>query len=340
MLRALRARAARAAMAPADHRRVAVLAALLCTSSLLSVVALGVILAHWHDALDACVHADCGCLLYARVASSTYAITGSDVSLCWFGGTAPLPGLVVGLVLAAVYGYLGFVRTPRHRRRVMQVVRAADGSGARFLVPQALPTTPPASTGTSDGPGTPAATGAPPSPRTRTRTVLCVNVLVMQGAGCFLLGLVALSHAALLTDGILVTCREYRHAVLKTLSASGSLAELVNERLSCPVIFDFLDYMKPDVREINQGNHWFPGQRRLTTVNTSAALVISLISAYATSLLWVVIAFKFGRMAQRATRSARYARAAGAGPRDAAAAETNGGYGALPRRGRMFTTDL
>ncbi|KAK3931607.1 Lysine-specific histone demethylase 1A [Frankliniella fusca] len=280
-------------------RTLAALSSALCCSSLLCVVTLAVILSHWHDALDGCTLADCGCLLYARAATSSFAYTGSDVSLCWFSGAAPLPGLAVAVSLAAWYGYRGWVRPgpASGQRRAMQVVRGADGSGVRLMVQPRGPGAPP--------PSLPAA----PHPHARRLvksaalyTVL-FSLMTVQGVLCLLLALFAVSHAAVLTDGFLVACREYRHAVLKTLRASGNLAELVNDRLTCPVIFDFLDYMKPDVREAFQGdNHWFPGQRKLTTVNTGAALVISLLAAYSNAALWGAMTVKFGRLAQQAAR--------------------------------------
>ncbi|XP_026272851.1 uncharacterized protein LOC113202701 [Frankliniella occidentalis] len=286
----------------ASTRTLAVLSSALCCASLLCVVSLAVILTHWHDALDACVQADCGCLLYARAATSSYSFTGSDVSLCWFSGAAPLPGLVLALSLAAWYGYRGFVRTPAHMRRAVALVRGADGSGVRLLV---HPGRAASSSASSSSPPRssvvlPAAAARAPSARRLARHAVYFTSL---GVVCLLFGLLAVSHVAVLTDGFLVACREYRHAVLKTLKASGNLALLVNDRLTCPVIFDFLDYMKPDVREDFQGkDHWFPGQRRLTTVNSGAALVISLLAAYSTVVLWFALVVKLGRLARQAGR--------------------------------------
>ncbi|XP_034244552.1 uncharacterized protein LOC117647122 [Thrips palmi] len=273
-------------------RSVAVLSSALCCASLLTVVSLAVILTHWHDALDACAHADCGCLLYARVSTSSYAIQGSDVSLCWFSGAAPLPGLVFALSLAAWYGYRGFVRVPASERRAVTDLRGADGSAVRLV--------------SRGGPAL-QVRGPEDTARLTERIARAAAFTIMQGVACLLLGLLAVSHVAVLTDGFLTACREYRHAVLKTLRASGNLAQLVNDRLSCPVIFDFLDYMKPDAREVFQDGHWFPGQRALATVNTSAALVISLVAAYSCMVLWFALAYKFGTIAQGAARRSKEA---------------------------------
>lgn len=92
--------------------------------------------------------------------------------------------------------------------------------------------------------------------------------------------LYTLVHAAMLLDGFLQSCRQYRIELLKYMRASGPMVLAVQGRLSCTAVFDFMDYLHPDVSF---------DRRRIDRINTSACLVLALITAWLSVALWLGI---------------------------------------------------
>lgn len=99
-------------------------------------------------------------------------------------------------------------------------------------------------------------------------------------AACFaaFMFVYVLVHAAMLTDGFLQSCRQYRNELLKHMRASGPMVLAVQGRLSCAAVFDFMDFLHPDVSF---------DRRRLDRINTAACLVLALIAAWMSVALWM-----------------------------------------------------
>lgn len=87
-------------------------------------------------------------------------------------------------------------------------------------------------------------------------------------------------HASMLLDGFLYSCRQYRNELIKYMRASGPLVQAVQGRLTCPSVYDFMDYLHPDVSF---------DRRRIDRINTSACLVLALIATWISVVLWIAV---------------------------------------------------
>lgn len=90
----------------------------------------------------------------------------------------------------------------------------------------------------------------------------------------------SLVHAAMLTIGFMRTCKQYRNELIKYMHATGDLVGAIQSRISCAAVFDFMDYLHPNVNFT---------RRRDGRINTSAALVLAMISSWMCVLLWIII---------------------------------------------------
>lgn len=54
-------------------------------------------------------------------------------------------------------------------------------------------------------------------------------------------------HASIYTAGYEISCRQYRQELVKYMQATGPMVQAIQGRLSCNAIFDFMDYIHPDV---------------------------------------------------------------------------------------------
>lgn len=89
-----------------------------------------------------------------------------------------------------------------------------------------------------------------------------------------------LIYASLYLYGFLQSCRQYRNELIKFMRATGQMVAAVQGRISCPAVFDFMDYLHPDVSF---------DRRRLDRINTPMCLVLSLIGAWISVGLWLLV---------------------------------------------------
>lgn len=89
-----------------------------------------------------------------------------------------------------------------------------------------------------------------------------------------------LVHASMFLDGFLQSCRQYRNEIVKYVHATGPLVAAIHGRITCSTVFDFMDYLHPDVSF---------DRRRIDRINTSACLILALITAWASVCLWMGI---------------------------------------------------
>lgn len=87
-----------------------------------------------------------------------------------------------------------------------------------------------------------------------------------------------LVHAAMLTQGFLQSCHQYRNELIKYTRASGPMVLAVQGRITCASVFDFMDFLHPDVSF---------DRRRIDRINTAACLVLALISVWISFALWI-----------------------------------------------------
>lgn len=89
-----------------------------------------------------------------------------------------------------------------------------------------------------------------------------------------------LIYASLYLNGYLQSCRQYRNELVKYMHATGRMVAAIQGRLSCSAVFDFMDYLHPDVTF---------DRRRIDYINTPLCLVLSLIGAWLSVLLWLIV---------------------------------------------------
>ncbi|KAJ2943882.1 hypothetical protein O0L34_g8206 [Tuta absoluta] len=87
-------------------------------------------------------------------------------------------------------------------------------------------------------------------------------------------------HAAIITNGFLRTCTQYRGYLVRVMNVAGDQASAIHFRLGCQAIFDFMDY--------TQQNSLVP--RHGDFINTGAALQLALIASWISVLLWIAVA--------------------------------------------------
>ncbi|RVE42759.1 hypothetical protein evm_012583 [Chilo suppressalis] len=88
-----------------------------------------------------------------------------------------------------------------------------------------------------------------------------------------------LIHAAIITNGFMRTCSQYRGYLARELRASGDHVSVIHFRLSCQSIFDFMDYLQKDA----------PNSRRGDYINTGVSLQLAVISSWVAVALWIAI---------------------------------------------------
>jgi len=113
-------------------------------------------------------------------------------------------------------------------------------------------------------------------------------------AACFMF-VYTLVHAAMLTDGFLTTCKQYRTEIIKYVRASGNMVKAIQGRISCAAVYDFMDYLHEDISY---------ERRREDKINTAATLVIALITSWICVVLWIAVAIINIRQS-RASRKVR-----------------------------------
>lgn len=80
-----------------------------------------------------------------------------------------------------------------------------------------------------------------------------------------------LVFAAITTDGFLYTCTQYRSELVKLLIAAGPSVEVIQGRLSCGAVLDFMDYLHHTAVQMRQ---------RYYRIDTAATLIIGLVASW------------------------------------------------------------
>jgi len=96
---------------------------------------------------------------------------------------------------------------------------------------------------------------------TESKRKSTIASLAIQAAMAGIIVVLLIGQVAILTHGFNVTCREYRKTIMKILDASGSLANMINSRMLCTTVLDFMDYTKPDFHKIYGPDFWTPSGR-------------------------------------------------------------------------------
>lgn len=103
----------------------------------------------------------------------------------------------------------------------------------------------------------------------------------------------SLVHAIMYLDGYLQSCRQYRNELIKYMHATGPVVGAVQGRLSCTAVFDFMDYLHPDVSF---------DRRRYDRIDTSWCVYLALLASCATFILWSAVFFINVAQARRTSK--------------------------------------
>ncbi|XP_076174888.1 uncharacterized protein LOC143150485 [Ptiloglossa arizonensis] len=232
-----------------EWRAELILGGLYVSSAILSVVSLISLVTvwqHWSWTLNICISIDCGCILYAINTFSTF--MGGDVKLCHFSVYGTIPAILIGLCLGGYHGYRCCVN-----RNLDEPVQMYDDTNRNL----------------NDTPRRVVVVRA----KRRTPYKQWMPAVFLAILLCCL----SLAHAVVMTDGYYKTCEQYRRRLIHFLSATGREAEVIHNRLSCGAIFDFMDYLQPDVTD------W----RHNKQIDTGFALRLAIISTWLNFCVWI-----------------------------------------------------
>ncbi|XP_059617598.1 uncharacterized protein LOC132262357 [Phlebotomus argentipes] len=235
---------------------------LIAAFSLVATVTFAVAWNHWKYVLDTCdPRLFCGCIFNAR-STPTYFV-GSHVAYCYWATVGPLLGAAVAVFFGTYHVWRVCMGKGRSRTGTTTVKQR---SGDVIVM--------------------------------TTRTELTDDSISPYWwvpssiAACFMT-LYTLTHAAMALDGFLYACRQYRIELTKYMRATGPLVESIQGRISCAAVFDFMDYIHPDVSY---------DRRRIDRINTPAALITGLIASWLCFVLWASIAYIAIRQARQSRR--------------------------------------
>ncbi|KAJ8733849.1 hypothetical protein PYW07_014400 [Mythimna separata] len=220
-----------------------------------SVLCIGIPYNHWRTTLDVCPggyfeNTNCGCILYGV---STFAyFNGGRNAYCLYAVFAPLPVIVYAVVMALFHMYRVCINNiGQYEDEKSTTMEEIEGES--IVV----------------------------STRTRVSRSNDSVIYCWIPTSCIaaIFAVYSLVHAAILTDGFIKTCTQYRGYLVRELRATGDHATAIHFRLACQAIYDFMDYIQKDA----------PNSRRGDFINTGVALQLAIITAWAAVGIWVAI---------------------------------------------------
>lgn len=107
------------------------------------------------------------------------------------------------------------------------------------------------------------------------------------------MALYTLIHAIIYLDGMWQSCYQYRNELIKYMQVTGQLVQAVQGRLSCAAVFDFMDYIHPNVSY---------DRARYDRIDTSWCLRLAALSTVLSFFLWVTVLFVNVREARRTSK--------------------------------------
>ncbi|KAJ9597363.1 hypothetical protein L9F63_011752 [Diploptera punctata] len=246
------------------ERQLSILYGAATCLSLITIICIAVPWTHWKQILDTCTNYSCGCILYGT--NYFYVYNGGNTSMCQFTTFAPIPVLVIAIIMAGYHGYrvcMSGKKVKRKQKRNGDVAVIESRSGEPY-----------------DGPG--------------LKWLIALIVIA-----CCVSALLAVSTVTLI-DGYYTTCREYRHHMTKWEVVNGQMASVINGRLQCGAIFDFMDYMEPIRRPFFRKdyiNYNYPHEEkdyeRGGFINTGLSLQIAISSACINCVTWGLIIINY-----------------------------------------------
>lgn len=112
---------------------------------------------------------------------------------------------------------------------------------------------------------------------TDTESISSIYYIVASVITC-LMTIYMLAHFSTFVDGYLYTCKQYRRVLIKDLHLTGTAIEVIQSRLPCNAVYDFMDYLEPITEDIIRDNF----------INTAAALIAGLVCSFFTFIAILV----------------------------------------------------
>lgn len=237
--------------------------------SLVTIICSAVPWSHWEEILDTCVSVRCGCVLYGSQSFHTF--NGGDISICHFATLASVPVFVIAIITAIYHGYRVCMFSKEANRTTARMTRR---NGDIAVITEHTKRV-------ADNPG-----------------CVCWTGLTILSCGICILMFISASN---LTHGYYKTCGEYRKALSKDSQITGQMAAVINGRLSCGAIFDFMDYLEPVTRPFQRKeyiNYNRPHEERDSErgpfINTGLSLQAAIGSAWINCVVWIAIIINYG----------------------------------------------
>ncbi|XP_068628859.1 uncharacterized protein [Battus philenor] len=220
-----------------------------------TIVCIAVTYNHWRTTLDVCPggyfeNTNCGCIFYG-ISTSTY-FNGGHNSYCLYAIFAPLPILLYAIIMTLFHMYRVCINNiGQYEGEKSTTVEEIEGE--TIVV----------------------------SSRARISQQNDAVIYCWIPTSCIaaLFGIYNLVHAAIITDGFLKTCFQYRGYLVRQLRAAGDQVTAIHFRLGCQAIFDFMDYIQKDA----------PNSRRGELIFTGVALQLAIIASWVSVCLWIII---------------------------------------------------
>lgn len=222
---------------------------------------------HWKYVLDTCVNEiNCGCILNG-ISTITY-FTGGHVAYCHVATFALLFPMLAAFILGSYHVWRVCMSSNHSRTHTMRQ-RYYCEMRAQLLGQKKNPF----SYRSGD-------IIVMTSRAEVSDNGISPNYWVPAAIISIVMFIFTLIYASLYLNGFLQSCRQYRNELIKYMRATGPMVAAVQGRISCPAVFDFMDYLHPDVSF---------DRRRLDRINTPMCLVLSLIGAWVSVGLWLVV---------------------------------------------------
>ncbi|XP_041974338.1 uncharacterized protein LOC121729781 [Aricia agestis] len=220
-----------------------------------SVICVAIPYNHWRSTLDVCPgswleNTNCGCIFYG-VSTSQY-FNGGHNSYCLYAIFAPVPILIYALIMTLFHMYRVCINNVGlYEGEKSTTVEEIEGE---TIIVQSRS-------------------------RVAQDSDAIIYCWIPNSCVSLVIAIFNLVHAAVMTDGFLKTCQQYRGYLVRETRASGDQATAIHFRLSCQAIFDFMDYIQKDA----------PNSRRGDFINTGVALHLALISSWIAVILWITV---------------------------------------------------
>ncbi|XP_026323514.1 uncharacterized protein LOC113232866 isoform X2 [Hyposmocoma kahamanoa] len=188
----------------------------------LSTICIAIPFNHWKTTLDVCPggyfeNTNCGCIFFG--VSTTQYFNGGHNSYCWYAVIAPIPILVYAILLFLFHMYRVCISdVGKYEDEKSTAMEEIEGES--IVVSTRHQVT-----------------------RHNDAVIYC-----WIPTSCFaaIFCIYNIVHAAIITNGFVRTCTQYRGFLAREIHAAGDHVTVIHFRLMCQAIYDFMDYMQKD----------------------------------------------------------------------------------------------